>query len=42
MSKKANPTAIGAFVLAAIAVAVIGALSFGSGKYCLHYGWSSK
>jgi len=33
MSKKANPVAIGAFVLGALALTVIGLLLFGSGKF---------
>lgn len=33
MSKKANPTAIGAFVVAAVALAACGILIFGSGRF---------
>ncbi len=33
MSKKANPTLIGAFVLAALVLLVIGVIVFGSGRY---------
>lgn len=33
MGKKANPAVVGAFVLGAIALAVLGVLVFGSGKY---------
>jgi paraquat-inducible protein B len=33
MGKKANPAVVGAFVLGAIALAVVGVLVFGSGKY---------
>ncbi len=33
MSQKASATAIGAFVLGAVALIVVGLLSFGSGKF---------
>jgi paraquat-inducible protein B len=33
MGRKANPTVIGAFVVGAIALAVVGAIFFGSGRY---------
>jgi paraquat-inducible protein B len=33
MGKKANPAVVGAFVLGAVALAVLGVLVFGSGKY---------
>ncbi|UCD34191.1 MAG: MCE family protein, partial [Nitrospiraceae bacterium] len=49
MSKQANKTAVGAFVLGAIALAVAGVLIFGSGKffadtdkYVLHFEGSVK
>ena len=32
MSKKANPTIIGVFVIGALILVVVGALMFGSGK----------
>ena len=32
MSKKANPTIIGVFVIGALILIVVGALMFGSGK----------
>ena len=33
MSKKANPTLIGAFVVGAVALVITGVLVFGSGKF---------
>ena len=33
MGKKANPAIVGAFVLGAMALAVLGVLVFGSGKF---------
>jgi paraquat-inducible protein B len=33
MSKKANKTAIGGFVLGALALIVVGVMIFGSGKF---------
>lgn len=36
MGKKANPVVIGAFVVGAVALAVIGVLVFGSGQYFKH------